>query len=313
MSSIAYITDQNMIEYHRLNGNTSMNFWRPSSSKNISDFKPGDFLFFLAKGSQRGPLREKGIAGYGKLIKTHRLSFDQMWRKFKNLNGYATKEELYEAIVKVTKDKKMPEQLTCMELEEVVFFQSPVYLSDLGMEISNNVESYIYLDRDDMMITSKILAEADQIGVDVWAQVFQNLEPQRLCSDALWSAASNIFDKLSDVGYSEYEKKRVYRFVSEYISKHETCSLIPGSKSDFIKEDNETIIIYIPCLINIADFDVKIQTIIGHFKCFEMYLKRNVIQHQTTTLKLLLNQTPDSEISQLFDSLEIEYEISAGH
>ena len=53
MSSIAYITDHQMIEYHRLNGNRIINFWKPSTMKKISDFNPGDYLFFLAKGTEK--------------------------------------------------------------------------------------------------------------------------------------------------------------------------------------------------------------------------------------------------------------------
>ena len=52
MASIAYITDKKMIEYHRLNGNHSINFWKPSNTKKISDFHNGDLLFFLAKGTE---------------------------------------------------------------------------------------------------------------------------------------------------------------------------------------------------------------------------------------------------------------------
>lgn len=54
MSSIAYITDSKMIQYHRLNGNRSLNFWRPSVNMNFSDFNKGDLLFFLAKGTEKG-------------------------------------------------------------------------------------------------------------------------------------------------------------------------------------------------------------------------------------------------------------------
>ena len=64
MSSIAYITDHQMIEYHRLNGNRIINFWKPSTMKKISDFNLGDYLFFLAKGTEKGEKREKGIPGY---------------------------------------------------------------------------------------------------------------------------------------------------------------------------------------------------------------------------------------------------------
>ena len=69
MASIAYVTDRNMIEYHRINGNRTINFWKPSSQKKMNDFKVGDYLFFLAKGTEKGITREKGIIGYGKLEK----------------------------------------------------------------------------------------------------------------------------------------------------------------------------------------------------------------------------------------------------
>ena len=141
MASIAYITDRNMIEFHRLNGNRTMNFWRPSNSKKFTDFKPGDLLFFLAKGSERGRHREKGIVGYGRFQKAHTLSFRQMWNVYGTENGYASEDELYDAIVKVSKNKKMPKLMNCLYLTDVVFFQAPIYLSEIGVAISNKVES----------------------------------------------------------------------------------------------------------------------------------------------------------------------------
>ena len=168
MASIAYITDRNMIEFHRLNGNRTMNFWRPSNSKKFTDFKPGDLLFFLAKGSERGRHREKGIAGYGRFQKAHTLSFRQMWNVYGTENGYASEEELYDAIVKVSKNKKMPKLMNCLYLTDVVFFQAPIYLSEIGVEISNKVESYIYLDKEDPQATSKVLNKAKETGVDMW-------------------------------------------------------------------------------------------------------------------------------------------------
>lgn len=59
MGSIAYITDKNMMEYHRLHGNSVINFWKPSI-KSITDFKKGDMLFFLTKGTERGKKKRKG-------------------------------------------------------------------------------------------------------------------------------------------------------------------------------------------------------------------------------------------------------------
>lgn len=51
MASIVHVTDKDMIEFHRLNGNDSFNFWRAGSKMKFTDFKVGDTLFFLAKGS----------------------------------------------------------------------------------------------------------------------------------------------------------------------------------------------------------------------------------------------------------------------
>lgn len=53
MSSIAYITDQDMIEYHRLHGNNRIVYWRPSGQKKFQFFQHGDYLFFLTKGTEK--------------------------------------------------------------------------------------------------------------------------------------------------------------------------------------------------------------------------------------------------------------------
>lgn len=49
MGSIAYVADEEMIEYHRLCGNKEINFWRLSSQKNFTNFHSGDLLFFYTK------------------------------------------------------------------------------------------------------------------------------------------------------------------------------------------------------------------------------------------------------------------------
>ena len=53
MSAIAYITNQEMIEFHRLNGNKTINFWRLGNTKKISFFKKGDLLFFFYQRVQK--------------------------------------------------------------------------------------------------------------------------------------------------------------------------------------------------------------------------------------------------------------------
>ena len=148
MSSIAYITDRNMIEFHRLNGNSTISFWRPSAGKRFTDFNHGDLLFFLAKGTELKHTGEKGIIGYGRFQHSVQYSFRQMWNHYERLNGYDTPEDFKEAILRVSKSKTLPSSLSSLILNDIVFFQAPVYLSEFGMKISNNLESFIYLDKD---------------------------------------------------------------------------------------------------------------------------------------------------------------------
>ena len=71
MSSIAYVTDEKMIEYHRLCGNRSMNFWRLSAKSGFTNFRRGDLLFFYAR---RGHMRTKALLGYAHYVATEKLN-----------------------------------------------------------------------------------------------------------------------------------------------------------------------------------------------------------------------------------------------
>lgn len=172
MASIVYVCDSKMIEFHRLNGSKTINFWRPSQNKNISDFHEGDYLFFLVKGSERN--KEKGICGYGHLVKKESLSLNVMWNTYQELNGYATKEAFKKEVEKLNKDKAIPKKLSSLVLEDVIFFQSPVYLSEIGIQISNKVESYFYLDKYDEYGTIKLLNKSKESGVDLWSSMYDD-------------------------------------------------------------------------------------------------------------------------------------------
>jgi len=173
MAAIAYVTDEKMLEYFRINGISSVVFWR-LSSKNFSDFKPGDLLFFLSKDSGTKRRKEKGIVGYGCYTGRSSLSIDTIWKKYETKTGYSTKKELIEAIEKNCKTEELPKKIDCLSLEKVMFFQSPIYLSELGYSISNKLESFTYLDRNEGNQTLKILQEAKHIGLDPWSAMLGN-------------------------------------------------------------------------------------------------------------------------------------------
>lgn len=168
MASIAYVSDKDMLEYHRLNGNKTINFWR-ISTKRFKGFKTGDLLFFLSKRPEDLKNREKGIIGYGCLWETRSMSCSRMWKEYGDRNGFATKKELEDAIRRIAKDNRLPQKISCLVLHNVQFFQGPVYLSEFGVHVKSNLESFTYLDSNQNRLTLGILQKAGEIGLDSWS------------------------------------------------------------------------------------------------------------------------------------------------
>ena len=154
MGSIAYVTDENMLAYHRLCRNQSILFWRLSNKK-FTDFHKGDLLFFFARPNHG---RKKALIGYAHYDSEINLSLKQMWNRYGDSTGYDTQDGLYAAIEKASRGN-IPPQMNCLYLTNVVFFLSPVYPEDVGISIQNNLESYCYLDKDSPKITAKILPQ----------------------------------------------------------------------------------------------------------------------------------------------------------
>lgn len=156
-----------MLDYHRLNGSHSMVFWRISTKK-FSSFQPGDLLFFLAKGEEDRRKKEKGIVGYGCFTGEKIMNIDSLWKKYEKQTGYVSREELESAILKTIKKDKIPEKISCLLLNNVVFFQGPLYLSELGINLPGNLESFTYLDSHEGHVTLELLQKAKEIGIDYW-------------------------------------------------------------------------------------------------------------------------------------------------
>lgn len=305
MASIAYITDKHMIEYHRLNGSHRINFWKPSSMKKIVNFQKGDYLFFLGKGTERGIDREKGIIGYGKLEKSHDLTFQQMWNTYDTLNGYPTKEELESAIIKIMKNHALPKIINCMLLNDVVFFQSPIYLSELHINISSRVESFIYLDKDDLLNTSKVLDLADQIGFDSWSSLFQDYHDDTFLIDAKVNYVQNVYETLKVNFYSKHEEKRITKYIQQSFQFEYSKKLIQKKNEIFvINKDN--IEIYIPCLVNIQDFMIKFHYSIAHYQLYKYHIKKGPYAN-SIVVYLLFNQEIGTTIQEYLDALDIAY------
>lgn len=306
MASILHVTDKDMIEFHRLNGNNHFNFWRPSSSKKFTDFKKGDYVFFLAKGSERK--REKGIIGYGKCTSMTLCSFDYMWKKYGTRNGYHTKKDCHEAITRVVKDHEMPKRLNCIELEDVIFFSAPVYLSEFGVKISNKLESYTYLDKDNQFLSSKVILKANKYGLDVWTSSLSEEENKRkLAMDALRLLCGNIYSLM------ETNNQRLnVQYSKNYCATHVSCETILGSEDDFIEMNDEHTYINIPIVLNDTENYQKLQYALGKMLIYEGFLKNLKIEHLPTPhVQFLFDQQLTKENIQLLDSLKCQYKISA--
>ncbi|WP_279074397.1 hypothetical protein [Amedibacillus dolichus] len=308
MAAIAYITDKNMIDFHRLNGNHTINFWKPSTSKKISNLKQGDLLFFLAKGTERGKQKEKGLMGYGKFQKSYTMSFQAMWSKYEIQNGYATRDELEEAICKVTKNHQLPNMLNCLQLEEVVFFQYPIYLSEIGMQVSNKLESYLYIDKEDLYNTDRILKIANQFGVDVWSKVFEQEHTHNFKKDAQIQIIHNIYEVIKSNYYSTYEEARLAHFIQDYQKHHTNTQAIRNSKTEFIEIREDRLWICLPCLINASEIQKKLQYIIGHYMLYSSYIKNSGYEKEIQPF-IIFDKEIDEELKRHLHNLQINYQV----
>ncbi|NLC97026.1 MAG: hypothetical protein GX675_05615 [Erysipelotrichaceae bacterium] len=266
MSSIVYVTDNKMIEYHRLNGNTTMNFWRLSSQKQFSNFVKGDLLFFYVK--ERIHQKERSIVGYGKFKELNKLSLNQMWNKYETLNGYSTKNDLKEAILKVSKQKKIPKSMNCIYLEDVVFFQNPIYLSTFGINISNKLESYFYLDNYDKDLTSKVLESATKDGIDLWSVATGSLSKDSLQDTRLIHKVSKAIGKVNNLKYNPTHLKIAKNMMNEL----EGFNLIREKRLEYYKLENNKVIIAIPLVFNTRNHDDSFKRILGHIMLLKYYL-----------------------------------------
>ena len=262
MASIAYVTDSKMLELHRLNKNKTMNFWRLSNKINFSDFSAGDLVFFLSKDKEHQNKKEKGIVGFGRLVEINLGSVKSMWKKYGTLNGYKNIEEFNEAIIKVSKDKKLPQKISSFYLENVVFFQ-PVYLSECGMRISNNVESYIYLKPEDVVTNLLHLAKQSN---DLWSDYDDNLEA--IENEELLQAIYRSHNKIGDIKVNDKLYKKANRVMKKYLKDNNEYRFISKSNNELFKvidKENIEIVLY-------HDKDIDIRLLIGQIYLYRKYI-----------------------------------------
>lgn len=300
MSSIAYITDWDMIEYHRLNGNNQIVFWRPSGQKKFQYFHHGDYLFFLTKGTEKGTQREKGIIGYGRYEKDDRCKIHEMWKKYGAQCGYADEEHLENAIIRMNKNHKLPQQIQCLILSNVIFFQTPIYLSKLEMTISKQIESYIYLDAD---LSWRILEQADRAGIDLWTRFVEQREhPISYDQDII--VIQHMMEQLSTHSLTTYEKKKTIAFAKTMASqKH--GSFLAKDTIDFACWEKDASCFYLPCLLSLKAWKRNLLITIAKARIYQSSLKE---KKSSAIIRILFDESLE-EAERLCRYAEVFYEI----
>lgn len=275
MASIAYITDSKMLDLHRLNNHKTMNFWRISTNINFSNFSNGDLVFFLSKDKDHMNQKEKGIVGFGRLEKIYVDSVKKIWEKYHNLNGYNSLEEFKEAIIKASKTKELPEEISSLYLENVTFFQ-PIYLSEVGMSISNNIESYFYLEED---YTNKLLNLAKE-SVDLWT-LSEDLN-EKINYELDLRNLFKVHNEIKDINISESELKKIEKKFDSIISSS-NYKYMNNSKTELFKLNNNHVNI-----LMYHDKDGDDKALIGQARLYRYKYKDKKIVFEVTDHNTLL-------------------------
>lgn len=260
MSSIAYVTDNKILEFHRINGNKSMNFYR-FSNQNFTDFSLGDLMFFLTK--ERNKQKEKTIVGYGRCKAINNYSIKQAWNKYGVLNGFKTYEE-FASDVNNNSEKKI-KQINCIYLEDVVFFQNSIYLSDFGIKIDPQLSSYTYLDKNDD-ITSKILENGI---VDIWSVALGKTNENVIQTSKTLHDLISVMEKINSLILNKSNTIKAYNLLDSLIDFNK----LRENGFEYYKLEEDKVIIALPFVFNSKNHDERLKSLLGHMILIKHYLK----------------------------------------
>ena len=271
MSSIAYVTDYKMLDNLRLNEKKTMNFWRLSTKTNFTDFREGDLLFFLSKNKDHfSSKKEKGIIGFGRVASMHIGSVKAMWNKYKELNGFNTYPDFKEAIVKVSKDHCLPNKITSFYLVDVSFFQNPLYLSEFGLNISKNIESYVYL-KNDVVIN---LLEAAKNNMDLWTS--DAFYDYRISLEISAIKINDAYQKMGSDNLPLSKQQSIRKLMQKLIQDRHGYRMVVGSYSDVYIVNNNVI-----TFVFYKDKNTDIKYLLGKALLYKYYLNEYELKFKT--------------------------------
>lgn len=284
MSAIAYVTDENMIEYHRLCRNHTMLFWRPSGKNRFRDFHKGDLLFFYCRS---GRAKRRSFVGYGHYEGIKKLSLNQMWNTYQDQTGYDSKDKLREAIKKVNKNDMIPEKMNCLYLTDVVFFLYPVYPKDINLELPPQLESFTYLSEE---TTDKLLKKAEHYGIDLWSNDDNHHPEEIFAIDRIRQYMAVNSTKVGNIYGTRAEIQDARKLAKEKCQAP-GWELIRGSKTDCIHVTKEKIHLAIPFVYNTNDYQQRLIETTGRAALYMQLAKKMPSDHKLE-IEFLGNEIP---------------------
>ena len=301
MGSIAYVADEEMIEYHRLCGNREINFWRLSNQKNFTNFHAGDLLFFYTKVAFSN---KKAFAGYAHFNSSRRMSIAEMWKRYNTSNGYDSIDKLTEAIQKASRDKPLPKKMDCLYLKEVVFFNEPVFPEEVGIDISSKLESYCYIDKNDPEVTIRILRKAEEHGIDLWSSAYSKETEEIFKHDEIRQGLCGISKMLGKTEWTESERKKAIKLMSTFVKKN-SFEYIIGSQTDVFTNQDGHIIIALPFVFLSKNRSERKVSLAGRMALYKYYIKKECIPVKSCTFQFV-QITEDEDIKLLQEDINNE-------
>lgn len=272
MGSIAYIVNNDLIEYHRINVHKEISLLLSKGVNKFSGFKVGDFIFFLGKKKKTNRSKEKGIIAYGKLESIDLKKREVIWDDYQEKLGYYNKKFFEDEIAQI---KERNKELQILNLSNVVYLGSPIYLSDLGVVLPGKLSGYTYLSKFKDDITSTILSKVQSVGTDFWNTAISDKDSEQVVE--LNEVEAVIAKFLSDYKFLKldyYNRNKMTTAIEKFKIKNPQYKTLNNIKEMLYYYNKANINIVIG-LITTKKYDNRYKLVVGYCLLLVQYLKVN--------------------------------------
>ena len=173
------------------------------------------------------------------------------------------------------------------------------------------MESFFYLDKEDVSATTKVLKEAGNVGLDMWTTMLSDgsFTLELIEDETLRHNISIVVQKLNPI-YTEAERKKAVK-ISEaavsYLAQRDIKALpVKGVPEEFMLMSKDRIEIYIPLVVNTKNIKQKIQLVCGHAALIRGTLYQQYPQYYIDTT-IIVNKAITQEDRELIETGNANY------